>query len=69
MDQDRLFRLPPEAVSVTASYAWPFGWRVTVGVRRADEGWHEARMETYEHLSTEELLQVIDADLTAGLGL
>lgn len=67
--QARLFRLAPEALAISAHFEARAGWRVTVKVRRADEEWDEARSRVYSHLTTEELFDVIVADLAAGLEL
>jgi hypothetical protein len=67
--QERLFRLAPEAVAVNGYYVHREGWTLVVAVRRGDEDWSRAHRERYDRLSTDELLQVLDSDLTAALGL
>jgi len=59
--QPRLFRLAPEAMHCQASYVPGEGWQLTVGVRRQDEQWPDSARRTFSHLSTEELLDVLDA--------
>ena len=68
-DQERLFRLALEALSVRASYRPGKGWELVVNSRRGDETWEEAPSRTYTHLSTPELFDVIVADLERALNL
>lgn len=69
METMRLFRLAPEAVSVSAHFVPREGWTLTVVVRRGDETFEEAHRETYGCLSTPELVDVLCADLSLALGL
>lgn len=61
--QERLFRLAVEALNVSAVHEWNRGWRVTIGARRQDEEWSDAGRRTYTYLTTEELFDVIVAEL------
>lgn len=67
--QQRLFRLAPEAIVVQAHFQPGEGWRLSLQVRRGDEGWADVAPGFYSHLTTPELLDVILADLSTQLGL
>lgn len=69
MEQTRLFRLAPEAMTAQAHYRPGEGWVLVVRVRRGDESWEEASEGFYSHLVTSELLDVLQADLERALGL
>lgn len=61
MDQQRLFRLAPEAFHLQATYVAGEGWRCTAGLRRQGESWDDSPRVVYDHLTTPELLDVICA--------
>lgn len=63
MEEARLFRLAYEAGSITFGHVGGQGWTLTATFRRGDESWSEARPVTYSHLSTEELVDVIEAEI------
>lgn len=63
MQQVRLFRLAPESIAVQAFHVPGEGWRLRVLVRRQGESFEEAHDVSYDRLTTEELLDVISADL------
>jgi len=63
MHQERLFRLALDALNVHAYHMGQQGWRVTIGGRRGDEEWADARTRVYEFLSTPELFDVIVVEL------
>lgn len=69
MDQRRLFRLAYEAINVSAWYEPGRGWSVSIVMRRGDQTWAEAERAAYERLDTAELVEVLDAHLTAQFGL
>lgn len=69
MEQARLFRLAPEAVQVWAHYVHREGWNLCISVRRGDETWSEAHQEVYSGLTTNELVDVVLADLSTSMGL
>lgn len=69
MQQDRLFRLPVAAITVTAYYEAPEGWRLVITARRADESWTDTRPEWYSHLTSNEMLDVLSAALATQLGV
>lgn len=68
-EQPRLYRLAVEAVALTAVYTGGVGWQVTIAARRQYETWPEARVCTYDRLTTAELADVVEADLREALGL
>lgn len=60
-----------ESGLVTITYIPSQGWSCTVRLRRQFEQWAEARTDRYTHLSTDELLtllEVVMATLAAALG-
>lgn len=61
--EGRLFRLAMEAAHFQMSYVGGQGWRLTVVARRQDEPWSPSDARTYSHLSTDELLSVVDSEL------
>lgn len=63
VQEQRLFRLAHEAVSITAAYVGGQGWSVTVRLRRGDESWSDAYSAQYSHLSTSEMVDVIECEL------
>jgi uncharacterized protein YcnI len=65
--QERLFRLAVESGVVTFQHEPRSGWRIAVRLRRGDETWAEAMWETYDGLSTRELLDVVAATLDSAL--
>lgn len=67
--QPRLFRLAPEALTVSAHFTPMEGWTAAVTVRRGDEMWSDVEPHSYGALSTAELYDVICADLAGQLGL
>lgn len=67
MDQDRLFRLAVEALAMTARYVPREGWTVSLRARRGDETWDEGERHDYTHLTSPELVDVLDAELTRWL--
>ena len=67
MGQDRLLVGAPEAVHVAATYVVGTGWFVHLGLRRQFQPWAEATRSTYERLTTEELVQVLEAELGGSL--
>jgi len=67
MEQIRLFRLATEVIHIHSTFVAGEGWHVTFTSRRQDESWADTRPSTYSHLTTDELLQVIDAELSTAL--
>jgi hypothetical protein len=65
--QERLFRLAVESGVVTFTHEPRSGWRLTLRLRRGDETWSDSLWETYDGLSTRELLDVIAATLDGAL--
>lgn len=71
MDQEqKLFRLAVDAIMISAHYERGFGWVCVIKLRRGDEDWHEnVEGDRYDGLTTEELVEVIDAHLSSRLGV
>lgn len=67
MSQQRLFRLAVESGAVSFRHVPGRGWALTVWVHRGDETLAESQSETYEGLSTAELLDTIYAHLDSVL--
>lgn len=67
MDQQRLFRLAPDAITFTARFEHP-GWTLNVHVHVPGEEAADAYHATYELLSTSELFDVIDVEAAKVLG-
>lgn len=61
--QERLFRLALEAVHVQMQFEVARGWKLVVGARRGDEEWPDAERREYTHLSTPELVDVLECEL------
>lgn len=69
MGQERLFRCAVDALSMSARYHGGHGWELVIQVRRGEERWEAAEKQTYDHLTTPELADVICAALERSLGL
>jgi len=67
MQQQRLFRLAPESLYVSAVFEPSSGWRLKVAVRRQDESWSEAGQSVYSHMTTLELTDVICSEVCGRL--
>lgn len=65
MDQLRLFKLAPEAVTITAQWHSFDGWQVILRLRRSGEAWTDAYRADYTHLTTVEMVDVLMAELDA----
>lgn len=61
--QIRLWATPPEALSISAHWDYPDGWRVVITMRRVDQSWQGAYRHAYDHLTTPEMFDVIDGEL------
>lgn len=69
MQERRLFRLAPAGYACNAYHVPGEGWRVIMRMRRADEAWSDTEPETYSHLTTAELCDVISvATFTTMMG-
>jgi len=60
MEEMRLFRLAPDGWMCSAFFVPREGWSVTLSLKRADEHWPEAERRVYSHLTTSELVDVIE---------
>jgi hypothetical protein len=70
-DQQQLFTGAVESALLQATYRPGEGWACTLKSRRQFQDWGDARTESYERLTTDELLEVLDvslATLTVALG-
>lgn len=52
-----------EAVIIGAQFTLGQGWTLRLQLRRQFEDWSDARAEVYEGLTTDELVDVLDASL------
>lgn len=52
-----------EAVIISAQFTLERGWMLRLQLRRQFEDWSDARTEVYEALTTDELVDVLDASL------
>jgi ketol-acid reductoisomerase len=68
MDEQRLFTLAADVINLHAVHDAGEGWRLTVGVRRNQQSWEAAHRETYSHLTTAELVDVIMIELSNATG-
>lgn len=69
MEQQKLFKLAPEAAVIQCHYRPGYGWSVVVRMRRQGEAWQDAYQVVHECLSTPELLDVCCGELSTALGL
>lgn len=60
MGQSALFVGAPEALTIGAHYEHGYGWVLTLRMRRQGQQWLEASREDYSHLTTPELMDVLD---------
>lgn len=60
---ERLVVGEPEALVISAHYVVGFGWAVKISVRRQFQLWPEAATSSYEGLTTEELVGVVEANV------
>lgn len=61
--QEQLFVGAVEAAILQAVFKPGEGWCSTLIVRRQFEEWADCRREVYEHLTTDELFDVLDVSL------
>jgi hypothetical protein len=69
MDQERLFRLAVEALTVSAHRDGYGRWHIALRARRGDEGWQDGYWASYELLTSAELVDVLAAELDRLFGL
>jgi hypothetical protein len=62
-EQQHLFVGALEAAILSAQFHAGQGWTLRLQLRRQYEDWSDARTETYEQLSTDELVDVLDVSL------
>lgn len=63
MDQEQLFTGAVEAAIISAQYILGEGWTLRLQLRRQFQDWTDARTEVFERLSTDELVDTLDASL------
>lgn len=63
MEQGSLFIGAVEAAIISAHYVLGEGWVLRLQIRRQYEEWADCRTEVYDRLSTDELVEVLDASL------
>lgn len=63
MQSGRLFEGAPEALSINAHWLHGQGWVLIFRLRREGEQWRDVRSEAYSHLSTGELVDVLEAEV------
>lgn len=68
-DQPRLWTPAVDAVVFNMSYRWPDGWTVHMAFRRNGDRWGHEPTTMYTELCALELVDVVDAELLALLGL
>lgn len=69
--QQPLFLGAVEAAIWSSHYVLGEGWTLRLQIRRQFEDWADCRTEVYDHLTTDELLEVLDVSLgvfTTALG-
>lgn len=69
MDQQALFKLAVDAVSMTAGYEHGRGWWLHLMFRRGHHAWADAEVRHFECLTADELLDALEGAVTAALGL
>jgi len=67
MEQQRLFRISPDAVTISASYEHGAGWRVTFWSHARGVHETDSPSSRYDRLSSTELLSVVDDELSRRL--
>jgi hypothetical protein len=63
VDQEQLFTGAVEAAIISAQYILGEGWTLRLQLRRQFQDWTDARTEVFERLSTDELVDTLDASL------
>ena len=67
MDDDRLFHIAPDALSVTARWEYPDGWTVVVASSAAGRDGRRTTRDRYDRLTPDELVAVVDSFLHSRL--
>ena len=63
MPQQPLFVGAVEAAIISASFTLGEGWKLRLQIRRQYEHWDDCRTEVYDHLTTDEMVDTLDASL------
>lgn len=61
--EQKLFSGAPEAAIISAQFVLGEGWRLRLQIRRQFEDWTDCRSEEYDRLTTDELVDCLDASL------
>jgi hypothetical protein len=61
--QEQLFIGAVEACILSAQFHLGEGWTLRLQIRRQFEDWADCRTEVYDHLTTDELVDVLDVSL------
>lgn len=67
MDDQRLFRISPDAIAVTARFEHPDGWSLVVTSSAAGRFGRETRTERYDRLTSDEMLDAMTGAVQAHL--
>lgn len=67
MENERLFPIAPDAVTMSATWSWPDGWIVTFWSHTRAEHGPETESARYAHLTAAELLDVVAAEVARRL--
>jgi hypothetical protein len=67
-DRGALFLPATAAFTVSARWEYPAGWFVVVQHRHAGGAWQECEPLAFDHLSTEEVVDVLEAVVSDLLG-
>jgi hypothetical protein len=65
--QPRIGAPAVEALAVSAHWDFGVGWVVTLTHRHSGSGWGECDNESYDHLTTEEMIDVLTVALETTL--
>lgn len=57
-----------DSLHVSMFWMFPGGWTVRVHARRSGASWEDTVPAVYDHLSTEEAVQVVEDEVAARLG-
>jgi hypothetical protein len=70
MDGQLQFGVPAlEAINVSCWWDFPTGWTLRITARRSGRSWAEGETREYDYLSTDELEDVLAAEVGRLLGI
>jgi len=67
MDGQAQLRLSVEAFTLAARYEVRYGWVCTVTFRRLGQDWAQAEQATFDGLTTDELVDALEASVASAL--